>query len=110
MPIYKYLKGALKTNLFFFRGEFDDEVKEKFSHLKEGEVILILKDGKLIEKLDKNDVGDVIFDKTVFYAESGGQIADNGEISSDKLQGKVIDCKKLIIGNDKVFFIHKIQI
>ena len=41
MPIYKYLKSALKTNLFFFRGEFDDEVKEKFSHLKEGEVILV---------------------------------------------------------------------
>ncbi len=75
-----------------------------------GEVILILKEGKLIEKLDKNDVGDVIFDKTVFYAESGGQIADNGEIFSDKFQGKVIDCKKLIIGNNKVFFLHKIEI
>ena len=41
IPIYKYLKGVLKTNVYFFRGTFDGETKEKFSHLKGGEVILI---------------------------------------------------------------------
>ena len=41
IPIYKYLKDALKTNVYFFRGTFDDQTKEKFSHLKGGEVILI---------------------------------------------------------------------
>ncbi len=41
IPIYKYLKDSLKTNVYFFRGTFDDETKEKFSHLKGGEVILI---------------------------------------------------------------------
>ncbi len=41
IPIYKYLKDKLKTNVYFFRGNFDDETKEKFSHLNEGEVILI---------------------------------------------------------------------
>ena len=40
-PIYKYLKDKLKTNVFFFRGNFDNETKEKFSYLKAGEVILI---------------------------------------------------------------------
>jgi phosphoglycerate kinase len=41
MPIYKYLKKALQTNIYFFMGDFDNEMKEKFSHLKEGEIILI---------------------------------------------------------------------
>ena len=41
IPIYKYIKKILQTNVFFFMGNFDDEVKDKFSHLKEGEVILI---------------------------------------------------------------------
>ena len=41
IPIYKYLKNELKTNVFFFRGSFDEDTKEKFSHLKGGEVILI---------------------------------------------------------------------
>ena len=40
IPIYKYLKDKLKTNVYFFRGAFDDETKEKFSHLKKGEIIL----------------------------------------------------------------------
>ena len=41
MPIYKYIKKSLQTNVYFFMGNFDDEVEDKFSHLKAGEVILI---------------------------------------------------------------------
>ena len=40
-PIYKYLKDILKTNVYFFRGTFDNDTNEKFSYLKGGEVILI---------------------------------------------------------------------
>ena len=41
MPIYKYLKKKLDTNVYFFMGQLDGEIKEKFSYQKEGEVILI---------------------------------------------------------------------
>ncbi|MDC0618943.1 phosphoglycerate kinase [Pelagibacteraceae bacterium] len=41
IPIYKYLKKSLQTNIYFFMGNLDDEVKDKFSHLKEGEIILL---------------------------------------------------------------------
>ena len=41
IPIYKYLKDILKTNVYFFRGAFDGETNKKFSHLKGGEVILL---------------------------------------------------------------------
>jgi phosphoglycerate kinase len=41
MPIYKYLKKFLQTNVFFFMGNLDQEVEDKFSHLKEGEIILM---------------------------------------------------------------------
>ena len=41
MPIYKYLKASLKTNVYFFRGSFDNQTNEKFSYLKGGEIILI---------------------------------------------------------------------
>ena len=40
-PIYKYLKKKLQTNVYFFLGNLDEDVKNKFSYLKEGEVILI---------------------------------------------------------------------
>ena len=41
IPIYKYLKKSLQTEVFFFMGNLDHEVQEKFSHLKEGEIILL---------------------------------------------------------------------
>ena len=41
MPIYKYLKKFLQTNVYFFMGNLDNEVQDKFSHLKEGEIILL---------------------------------------------------------------------
>ncbi len=40
-PIYKYIKKSLQANVYFFMGNFDSEVNNKFSHLKEGEIILI---------------------------------------------------------------------
>ncbi len=40
-PIYKYLKKKLETNVYFFMGDLDNDVKNKFSYLKDGEVILI---------------------------------------------------------------------
>jgi phosphoglycerate kinase len=41
IPIYKYLKKSLQTNIYFFMGNLDNEVQDKFSHLKEGEIILL---------------------------------------------------------------------
>ncbi len=40
-PIYKFLKENLETNVFFFMGEINENTKDKFAYLKEGEIILI---------------------------------------------------------------------
>ena len=41
LPIYKYLKEKIKTNIYFFTGEINDKTKEKISHLKSGEILLL---------------------------------------------------------------------
>jgi phosphoglycerate kinase len=41
VPIYKYLKKKISTNVFFFVGSIDNETVEKTSYLKNGEIILI---------------------------------------------------------------------
>ncbi len=57
-------------------------------------VIGILKDG---EQVDSADIGDeiaLILDRTVFYAESGGQIGDSGVISCEGFTFEVSDTVK----------------
>ena len=41
LPVYKYLKKKLITNMYFYTGEINNELKEKSSFLKEGEILLI---------------------------------------------------------------------
>ena len=41
LPIYKYLKTKINTNIYFYTGKINEEIKTKSSFLKEGEILLI---------------------------------------------------------------------
>ena len=41
LPIYKYLKKKINTNIYFFTGEIDRETKNKIDYLKPGEIVLM---------------------------------------------------------------------
>jgi alanyl-tRNA synthetase len=55
-------------------------------------VIGLFKDGVKVDSLE--DDGEVIFDKTNFYAESGGEVADHGQISNKDVMATVVDVQK----------------
>ena len=55
-------------------------------------IAAIFKDGIKVESL--SDEGDIIFDKTIFYAESGGQVADTGMAESKDSALKVVNVIK----------------
>ena len=46
----------------------------------QGRVVALLRDGASVESLSSGERGEVILDRTVFYAESGGQVGDSGEL------------------------------
>ncbi|MDB2448871.1 alanine--tRNA ligase [bacterium] len=61
----------------------------------QGRVIKLLHSGESVEELNAGDDGVVILDRTPFYAESGGQIGDHGQLSAAGVDILVDDCTKL---------------
>jgi len=59
------------------------------------EVVAIVIDGKAVDTLDGGQQGLVILDRTPFYAESGGQMGDTGELRADGSVFEVGDTRKL---------------
>ncbi len=57
-------------------------------------IIALYQDGRNVKSLKQGDIGGVILLETPFYAQSGGQVGDKGELFTDDVFFEIEDTKK----------------
>lgn len=72
----------------------------------ESAVLALFAEGVEVRSLDQGQVGEVVLDRTPFYAESGGQIADAGVIETDSAKLEVLDVQRPIRG----LVVHQVRV
>lgn len=61
----------------------------------ESKITALLKENELVDSLQPGEIGQVVLEKTPFYAESGGQVGDSGRLETENITVTVTDTKKL---------------
>ena len=68
--------------------------EQDFVSLPGARVVAIVRDGKEASVLAEGETGDVVTDRTIFYPEGGGQVADTGSWAWEGGQAQVTDVQK----------------
>jgi alanyl-tRNA synthetase len=80
------------------RGGVDLGVTTEFSGYErttaESRIVALLKNGATVDMLNAGDEGEVVLDSTPFYAESGGQMGDTGDLKAGMAVFAVNDTRK----------------
>lgn len=77
---------------------------ESTSH--EGKITAIVVNGEKVDQAGVGSSGWICLDETPFYAESGGQIGDIGQMTTAHAAAEIIDTQKLHNG----LFVHKFEL
>jgi alanyl-tRNA synthetase len=94
-PVYRDLAHSLSTD---FIG-YDTLVSQ-------ATVLAIIVNNERRDEIKEGDEGEIILDRTPFYATSGGQVGDRGELSSEFATAVVLDTVKPV----DVIHVHKVKI
>ncbi|WP_030484191.1 alanine--tRNA ligase [Nocardioides aequoreus] len=72
----------------------------------ESTVLAVLREGAAVDALGAGEVGELVLDRTPFYAESGGQAADAGTMAWDGGAVEVLDVQRPVRG----LVVHQVRV
>ncbi|RJS47375.1 alanine--tRNA ligase [Nocardioides cavernaquae] len=72
----------------------------------ESKSVALLREGKSVSSLAHGEIGELVLDRTPFYAESGGQAADAGIIEFDGGRLEVVDVQRPVKG----LVVHQVRV
>jgi len=71
-----------------------------------GKVIAVVVEGEQVSTISEGQSGIIVLDRTPFYAESGGQTGDTGEIITDDAKADVADTRKY----NRTVYLHEVNV
>jgi len=92
-PVYKEVAPGIKKTVFTGYETLEGTA----------EIVAIIKGDKKVNSVNEGDEAEIILDRTPFYAESGGQVGDKGELLGEAAKFSVSDTVKPVEG----IFVHK---
>jgi alanyl-tRNA synthetase len=92
-PVYKEVAARVKKTVFTGYEALEGTA----------EIVAIIKGDKLVTEVREGEEVEIILDQTAFYAESGGQVGDKGELLGEASKFAVSDTIKPVEG----IFVHK---
>ncbi|KQZ70152.1 alanine--tRNA ligase [Nocardioides sp. Root151] len=72
----------------------------------ESSALAVLREGQPVPALGNGEIGEIVLDRTPFYAESGGQAADAGIIEFDGGRLEVVDVQRPVRG----LVVHQVRV
>ncbi|MCW5970005.1 MAG: alanine--tRNA ligase [Blastocatellales bacterium] len=95
-PVYQSIAERGKSEFTGYGG----------TELRAAAVTAIIRDGELVRELRAGQSGELILDRTPFYAESGGQVGDTGIVETDDARALVTDTQSPVSG----LIVHKVEV
>jgi alanyl-tRNA synthetase len=92
-PVYKEVASTVKKTVFSGYESLEGTA----------EVLAIIKGDRKVNEIREGDEAEIVLDQTPFYAESGGQVGDRGELLGEAAKFTVSDTIKPVDG----LFVHK---
>ncbi|HEV8662308.1 MAG TPA: alanine--tRNA ligase [Candidatus Methylomirabilis sp.] len=69
-------------------------------------ILAILRDGQPVSAAGPGEQVEIVLDRTPFYGESGGQVADRGRLSTENAEAEVLDVQKPLPG----LYVHTVRV
>jgi alanyl-tRNA synthetase len=103
--------GAAREIKPVYRSLEEDGFRTEFRGYEEVEtdgarVLALIRGDERVEELERGQEGELVLDRTPFYAESGGQIGDTGWMETDRARVLVLDARSAVPG----VTVHRVKV